>query len=244
MALTTPQGFADHDEELISPLGTESDNGRAIRLLLIEPARNELGLDEDTISCRIEHHSYSEANWVNEWKQYVSSLDHPVQPSDRLHWRRTTNDMPRYIWGDYFALSYTWGSPENKATILLDGHEFKVTRNLEDALRSLRDCKVLPEQGLLWVDALCINQDDLSERASEVQRMQSIYVSAVDSIVYLGSGDPATEAGIEFINIAGRAWNNPTNLHKAINQYLWATPYNIWDQVTGLITLQYWWRQW
>lgn len=243
MAFSSSENIIDQTVES-SPLGPDPTDNRDIRLLLIEPPSAELENGANTIFCRIQHHSYSYSNWSDEWKQYASSLGRPLQPRDRLHWRKATQNKPRYIWGDYFALSYTWGDPERKSTIVLDGHEVKVTQNLENALRSLRECPVIPEKTLLWVDALCINQMDKDERASEVQRMRSIYVSAIDTIVYLGSGDPPTEAGIGFINTAGRAWSDPGYLHGEISRYLQETPYNIWDQVTGLINLPYWWRQW
>jgi hypothetical protein len=38
----------------------------------------------------------------------------------------------------YEALSYTWGSPEGPATITLNDHDFRVTQNLDAALRHFR----------------------------------------------------------------------------------------------------------
>jgi hypothetical protein len=39
----------------------------------------------------------------------------------------------------------------------------------------------------LWIDAICINQDDLSERSREVGNMDSIYCNANQVLVWLGS---------------------------------------------------------
>ena len=58
----------------------------------------------------------------------------------------------------YIALSYTWGDPQPTYPVLLDGTEFKVRRNLHEALLRFRPF----EGGLqmrLWVDAVCIYQD-------------------------------------------------------------------------------------
>ncbi|KAF2652629.1 hypothetical protein K491DRAFT_718770 [Lophiostoma macrostomum CBS 122681] len=86
----------------------------------------------------------------------------------------------------YHALSYVWGSKEVTRNILLDGHLFQATVNLEGALRHLRHQY---EDGLdLWVDALCINQNDLSERTHQVQLMGRIYESCESVLVYLGPG--------------------------------------------------------
>jgi hypothetical protein len=59
------------------------------------------------------------------------------------------------------ALSYAWGDPKVTALLYLNGSEIQVTRNLESALRTIRD-KV--GEADFWVDAICINQNDPLER--------------------------------------------------------------------------------
>lgn len=84
----------------------------------------------------------------------------------------------------YEALSYTWGDPDlPRASCKLNGHEHVVTVNLESALKKLRG---RTRKRYLWVDALCINQDDVVERASQVQIMRRIYESAEQVLVWLG----------------------------------------------------------
>ncbi|KAL5468580.1 hypothetical protein PMIN07_002639 [Paraphaeosphaeria minitans] len=55
----------------------------------------------------------------------------------------------------YECLSYVWGSVEDKQTIQVDDAELAVTKNLDGALRRLRDPDL---NRILWVDAVCINQ--------------------------------------------------------------------------------------
>ncbi|KAK8099838.1 HET-domain-containing protein [Apiospora kogelbergensis] len=229
------KGTSDSRSPLNQPPGYED-----IRLLLVEPARS----DETRLSCRVEYHNTSEASWSAQWREFSSSLGRSVQASDRLEWRKTRPGAGRYIWGDYYALSYTWGNITDTVSISLDGHDFQVTRNLERALRNLRDSHMLPEGFLLWVDALCINQDDAQERAVQVARMQTIYTFAIDTVVFLGSGDPAVEAALRFINVTGGAWDDPLVLHAAIDEYLKEATMNIGKQIMALIDLPYWWRQW
>jgi hypothetical protein len=87
----------------------------------------------------------------------------------------------------YEALSYVWGSKNVTRPIFLNQRKFPVTVNLESALRHLRE---RPEWGsdgaVLWVDALCINQKDGSERTTQVQMMGNIYRRCWQAIVYLG----------------------------------------------------------
>lgn len=70
---------------------------------------------------------------------------------------------------DYAALSYTWGSAAPSIPILLHGKVTLVSENLYLALLHLRKRDVT----LIWVDALCINQEDLAERARQVSHMDS-----------------------------------------------------------------------
>lgn len=94
----------------------------------------------------------------------------------------------------YNALSYAWGDPFPTADIVLNGSRMTVTANLESALRHLRDLPMPEAQGLpVWVDAICINQDDLKERNEQVQIMRDVYRKAHRVISYLGDGDCDTD---------------------------------------------------
>jgi hypothetical protein len=86
----------------------------------------------------------------------------------------------------YVALSYVWGSLEDPQTIILNGRLFKVTRNLSNALYGLREQhRVVP----LWIDAICINQDDILERNQQIQMMGDIYGIARHTVIYLGESN-------------------------------------------------------
>lgn len=80
----------------------------------------------------------------------------------------------------YTALSYVWGALEPAGFILLNGAETKVTPNSEDALRHIRQADT---EVILWVDALCINQLNDSEKTQQVGRMTEIYSQAERTIL-------------------------------------------------------------
>jgi len=42
---------------------------------------------------------------------------------------------------------------------------------------------------VVWIDAICINQDDLDERSSQLQIMGDIYSQAQDVVIWLGDDD-------------------------------------------------------
>ena len=97
----------------------------------------------------------------------------------------------------YTALSYVWGSRANETTICVETdndcgspniRSLKVTKNLYQALQYLRPAK---EAEMFWIDALCVNQKDLAERAGQVRLMAQIFRMAASTTVWLG---PAADA--------------------------------------------------
>lgn len=85
--------------------------------------------------------------------------------------------------GQYEALSYVWGTPEGQLRIQIDDAGLEIQPNLHRALMDLRS----PEKSrLLWIDAICINQSNTSEREMQVPLMCEIYRSASRTVCYLG----------------------------------------------------------
>lgn len=93
---------------------------------------------------------------------------------------------------EYETLSYVWGDERCPGVIQVAGQDRSVTQNLCAALRRLR-LKDQPRS--LWIDQLCINQWDLTEKAQQVQHMRQIYTSCRQCIVWLGEiPDDITQA--------------------------------------------------
>jgi hypothetical protein len=61
----------------------------------------------------------------------------------------------------YDALSYTWGGTDKTSTVTVNGKTFNVTENLLSALQHLRSENI---DRVLWVDAICIDQDNKREQ--------------------------------------------------------------------------------
>ncbi|KAF3808548.1 Heterokaryon incompatibility protein 6 [Colletotrichum gloeosporioides] len=94
---------------------------------------------------------------------------------------------------EYEALSYVWGSASDTRPITLQQTAKNVTMNLEAALRHLR----YPDRArMLWVDVLCIDQENVQERNQQVRWMSDIYSTATQVVVWLG---PATSVGFKAI---------------------------------------------
>ncbi|KAL8383524.1 hypothetical protein RB595_010635 [Gaeumannomyces hyphopodioides] len=89
--------------------------------------------------------------------------------------------VPRFRWGDYIAMSYTWGNPTApKTPIQVNGQEFDVGPNLCSMLQTLASSHEVQDLGLkIWIDAICINQIDRDEKAVEIRKMSLIYSKAM-----------------------------------------------------------------
>lgn len=106
----------------------------------------------------------------------------------------------------YTAVSYAWGNACVTESILVAGQEFEVTANLAVCLKHLAirlAAKDTAEDGSgfnIWVDAVCINQEDIAERNAQVLRMKDIFPHADKLIVWLGDEGPHTGPAVERIN--------------------------------------------
>jgi hypothetical protein len=95
----------------------------------------------------------------------------------------------------YEALSYVWGNPEETLTIFIDEYRFNVTKNLYAALWCLRDRSIQ----WIWVDSICINQQDGSEKSRQVQMMGSIFESAQRVVIWLGTRSKDSDLAMDTI---------------------------------------------
>ncbi|KAF2869721.1 HET-domain-containing protein, partial [Massariosphaeria phaeospora] len=99
--------------------------------------------------------------------------------------------------GTYSALSYVWGNPNPRKTIYIEDTAVEVTPNLFAALRSLRHTS---SKVCLWVDALCINQDDVLEKRSQVKRMTEIYAEAMTVFMWLGEEEGDSDLAMALLH--------------------------------------------
>lgn len=134
----------------------------------------------------------------------ILSLAPSANVSDPIHAELSVvrlADEPTFI-----ALSYVWGTSVgtvredhlsmtscanianvmNKLPITCNGEQFLVTENLDSALRQLRS---EDKERILWIDAICIDQKNDSERGYQVNLMKDIYRMATVVVIWLGDAD-------------------------------------------------------
>ncbi|KAJ8106124.1 hypothetical protein OPT61_g9749 [Boeremia exigua] len=111
----------------------------------------------------------------------------------------------------FSALSYTWGPCHQEGvklcrppefagpsrTILCNKSLVELTENLYDFL-----CQWVTEHDTstyLWVDALCIDQSNITERSHQVHIMGEIYTTAKHIFIWLGPEDESTGLAFELM---------------------------------------------
>lgn len=107
---------------------------------------------------------------INEWQTQLvllhpSALENalegdPLQADLTLLDGAVLTDERKRV--DYLALSYHWGMMDASEPILLNGKTFLVTKDLHAAMLNLRS---RDEPKYVWVDRLCINQQDALEKS-------------------------------------------------------------------------------
>ncbi len=149
---------------------------------------------------------------------------------------------------EYTAISYEWGGPDVEqpsSRILLNSREIRTTLNLRIALH------YLSKNALLWIDALCINQDDDAERGHQVRLMTQIYRQAHSVTIWLGHEYLQAfhhSLAMELINRSEKMWDDlPLENSKWIRwlrMELSMFPADrLWD-MTYMLECSYWDRLW
>jgi len=85
----------------------------------------------------------------------------------------------------YAALSYCWGGEKHGKTTNDNIHRHRMRINMGDLPPTLRDAVVVAHKigiRLLWIDSLCILQDDVYDKAVEISQMPRVYSQATVTI--------------------------------------------------------------
>jgi hypothetical protein len=151
----------------------------------------------------------------------------------------------------YVATSYEWGEVEPQVDIIINGRPLFIRHNLWLFLSVL---KVRQRKGALgkdlrlWVDAICINQQDVDERNAQVSIMGRIYRSAASVFAWLG-WPTGWNPRLTFDFIKGGSWGINDNCDvtaiDGAGRYFWELPHSeVWRMVLRMCTCRYWSRRW
>ena len=96
----------------------------------------------------------------------------------------------------YTALSYTWGHESLTAAIVCNGERISVTPNLSEALKYLYS--YLDQSSKIWIDTICINQQDNEEKNIQVRQMSETYKNAQVVLVWLGKAANDSDMAMDY----------------------------------------------
>ncbi|KAK0671430.1 heterokaryon incompatibility protein-domain-containing protein [Cercophora samala] len=138
----------------------------------------------------------------------------------------TLEEIPLDKAPPYKALSYAWdnavgssssGSAASTMMISCNNVPIPVSPNLYAALKRLRSRDRIVN---LWVDAVCINQQDPDERGHQVGIMRQIYQQAEEVAIWLGSKRDDDDLAEDFMlssNLTSLDWTD----NEEINRLFW-----------------------
>ena len=92
----------------------------------------------------------------------------------------------------FLAVSYCWGTSKKRAPIVIDGQNATIPQTAAVAIRNLSKNSSDP----LWIDAVCIDQDNVQEKSQQVTMMKEVYSKAVSVLVWLGPAQRSTPDAI------------------------------------------------
>ncbi|KAF2441122.1 HET-domain-containing protein [Karstenula rhodostoma CBS 690.94] len=135
----------------------------------------------------------------------------------------------------YVALSYVWGVMSSRPkTIDCRGVGLPVTSNCLSALQRLR-AKL--GSFTIWVDAVCICQNDDQEKAGQIPLMKDIYMSATTTYIWLGEGSPEKDRAMSYLSRTGFVEyyfdDKNTETVSNIRSRPWAALFHIWIHPLG-----------
>jgi hypothetical protein len=105
---------------------------------------------------------------------------------------------------DYTALSYVWGDWHNRRPIRINGVDTTITASLEIVLNRLRTEKKVTS---IWIDAICINQTDSTEKSHQVQMMGDIFLHAnLQTFLWLGEAENHSDEAMKLLSIVDKPY--------------------------------------
>ncbi|KAF2265198.1 hypothetical protein CC78DRAFT_208662 [Lojkania enalia] len=226
-----------------------------LRLLRILPPFTSC--PEEPIRCELQTVSLNDLNPY--YETWLKTADPALPPRQQTReWYAYAEDknkkepgykLGRFQWGDFYAISYTWGPTDLSNSIILEGHLFKVPHSVESILRRFR--ATTTKHQLIWIDFLSINQQDSEDKISQIKRMQTIFSSAGSVVVHLGDGSPDSDLAMDLINKvaynAMRGFDYKSFLVDKAGEVAQGIPFEdqkAYGAVCSLFMHPYWGRMW
>ena len=129
----------------------------------------------------------------------------------------------------YGAISYTWGNPIRSHTILINDQSVTVGENCYYAFWQVRFHGFYE---YYWIDALCIDQENVAEKNHQVANMDLVYKRA--ACVYACVGEAANDSDALLTLVRDLTVKSPEGEH-----YLWEAHYSNIEAIVGAPVADY-----
>lgn len=131
----------------------------------------------------------------------------PGEDTERLQgilWTTTSKTA-----GAYTTLSYVWGpNYQSMYTLRTTSGNLLIRGTLHTALVSLRQRR---EPLTLWVDALCINQEDKREKSRQITLLAEIFQRSISTLAFIGGAEDHSEAIQMLMQVRARMLLGPSS---------------------------------
>lgn len=165
----------------------------------------------------------------------------------------------------YYAVSYEWGSPDPLKSILVNSQLLSVRNNLYDFLQRIQNkirAGTFRSDYWLWIDAICINQADIDEKAAQVSLMQRIFSNAGFVLAWLGPGgcfeardlrwniliaaDGIDEKSYNCLGATYKSANLVDSIRQseAVQRVAELLETDFYDELSFMLSLSFWSRRW
>lgn len=203
-------------------------------------------LEMSFLSEQILQYRPLESNETFRLLRYLHKRTPADQPSfDLVH--VTFADIPSIV-PHYMAVSYAWGDPTPAHTFWINGSLCRLPKSSFEFLESLSTLET-KSQPYFWIDAICINQADLAEKAIQIPLMKHIYSNAATVFVWLGPPIPGRTSILYFLEMARKNYElAELKEYHNLDWYLAKTSTTIespeWQEIADLFCKPFFTRFW
>ncbi|SCV33731.1 related to heterokaryon incompatibility protein (het-6OR allele) [Fusarium fujikuroi] len=144
----------------------------------------------------------------------------------------------------FVALSYVWGDLNDTLPLSVSGQTIAATRNLHHVLNCLFASRF---DELLSIDALCIDQQNREERASQVSMMEELYSHARYVLAFLSPQSEPFKLGLDYLEATAR--DTMIHFDPSISPHLTVQDFNasdkpLQDSIISFFAAPWWTRVW
>ncbi|KAI0549974.1 heterokaryon incompatibility protein-domain-containing protein [Xylaria curta] len=139
----------------------------------------------------------------------------------------------------YEALSYAWGLKDDAYHALAGSAKIAISTNLHEALQHLRSTE---HKRTLWIDALCIDQNNDKERSQQISLMRDIYRTASQVVIWLGAKSSSSDCALKFLEYLSKM--KERKIYRWTEIGLKQRDEEDWEALDELLARPWWSRAW